>query len=420
MSLIIKNAVIIDGQTGPAAVKQDLQIEDGKVKKIGVGLDGKESIDVNGAYVTAGLFDNWSHFCEPGLEHKEDINSGLSAAMQGGYTDVVCLPNTSPAVDSKSQLNFLLKSSSDYAVKLYPYACVSQGGRNEVISEMHDLHQNGAIAFTGGVHPITNAELLMKSLQYASSFGGLIVNRPLNLDLSGNGQMHEGEVSTRLGMKGVPSMAEKIAIERDLSILAYAGGKLHLSGISTKEGVSLIRKAKSEGLGVTCDVPIHNLIYTENDLDSYNSNFKLDPPLRSFDDQEALIEGILDDTIDCIASYHIPQDIESKELEFNLADCGMISLQTVIPQLLMLKKRIPLQKLIHKISNAARAIYGRPEVKFEEGAEARFTIIDPTRPWVFNAVSNQSKAINSSLFGKDLLGKATGLVIGNQYISLVE
>lgn len=418
MSILIKNAVLMDSGSKDELRKVDLYIKDGKIQEIGSNASAKNIVDVEGALVVPGLFDLWSHFNEPGLEYKEDIASGLEAARAGGFTDVCCLPNTEPIVDNKSQLKFIKRSAQGYATALHPYACASKGGKDEVISEMRDLFENGAVAFTGGTASIANSELLLKALQYTQSFGGLVINRPQDRDLSRYGQMHEGTVSTSLGMKGIPSMAEKIAIERDLSVLQYAGGRLHLTGISSKEGVEAIRQAKQQGLKITCDVSIHHLIYTDDNVLSYDSNYKLDPPLRSITDQQALIEGLLDDTIDCIASYHIPQDTESKELEFDLADDGMISLQTVIPQLMKLTNQVALDKLIDKFSNAPRRVLGLPIVDVSVGSASRFTVIDQELKWTLDASTNCSKSRNTALMGEELSGKATALVIGDDFISL--
>lgn len=418
MSIVIKNACLLETESKDRVSGVDVLIRDGKIEEIGSGLEGDKIVDIEGAVLVPGLCDLWSHFNEPGLEYKEDIASGLEAAKAGGFTDVCCLPNTEPIVDNKSQLNFIKRCSQGSAIALHPFACASKEGKDEVISEMRDLFENGAIAFTGGTVSISNSELLLKALQYTQSFGGLVINRPQDKELSRYGQMHEGIVSTTLGMKGIPSTSEKIAIERDLSVLKYAGGRLHLTGISSKEGVEAIRYAKKQGLKVTCDVPIHHLIYTDQDILSFDSNYKLDPPLRTQADQEALIAGLLDDTIDCIASYHIPQDSESKELEFDLADVGMISLQTVIPQLLKLRKQVSIEKLISKFSNAPREVLGLPKVEISVGSTARFTVIDTTREWTFDSSSNLSKSKNSVLLGATLVGKATGMFIGDDFISL--
>jgi dihydroorotase len=416
MSLLLKNVKILDLNSSVHGQTINLLLEDGKIESLSPQKDPDTGIDLDGAILTPGLFDVWSHFCEPGYEHKEDIDSGLNAAKAGGYTDVCIIPNTDPIVDSKSQLKFLERSSSGYPTKLHPFADVSKGGKANVISELMDLKSNGAMAFTGGEVPICNSELLLKSLQYVHQFGGLIINRPIDENLTKFGQMHEGRMSTLLGMKGMPSVSEKLEIERDLNVLEYAGGRLHLSGISTAESVDVIRNAKSKGFAVTCDVPIHNLIYTDEFLGSFDSNFKLNPPLRSEKDRKALINGLKEGVIDCIASYHLPQDTESKELEFDLAEFGMISLQTVIPQLIDLSEEIPLDILLHKCSNGARSVLGLDSVIVEEGAFARFTVIDPSCEWVFDESSNHSKSRNSYLFGKKLKGKAKALILGEDYI----
>ena len=415
MSLLLKNVSVGFSDSSLKNKSTNVLIKNGIIAEIGSGFTGDKELDLTGCYLAPGFMDLWSHFCEPGFEHKEDIHSGLSVAMAGGYTDVCLLPNTEPIIDSKSQLNFIQKASSSSPIQLHVYASVSQKGKDEVIAEFKDLHEHGAIGFTGGLHPISNSELLLKALQYSQSFGGLVLNRPNDNNLSRYGQMHESVISTQLGMKGIPVVAEKIAVERDLSILAYAGGRLHLSGISSRIAIEKIRKAKSEGLAVTCDVPIHNLVFTDQDLMAFDSNLKMDPPLREKSDQEALVQGLLDGTIDAISSFHIPQDTESKELEFDLSEFGSISLQTVLSQALTLTDNIPLEILLNKLSNGPRKVLGLPAIKLEKGEIARYTIIDPRKSWVFDSSSNRSKSSNSVLLGRHLVGKAMGVVIGDQW-----
>ena len=415
MSLLLQNVTVRDTRSPYHGQQVSIHIADGKVQSFNQDVKADQVLDLQGIEITPGFFDLWSHFHDPGHEHKEDLNSGMATAQAGGYTDVCLLPDTHPVADNKSQITYWLNKSQFHPVKIHPYAMVSQGGKDEVISEMRDLHENGAVAFTGGLRPIANTELLLKSLQYTSSFGGLVINRPSDIYLTRFGQMHEGFVSTSLGLKGMASIAEKVAIERDLNVLEYAGGRLHLSGISSKEGVETVRKAKERGLPVTCDVSIHHLIYTDESLTTFDSNLKLNPPLRTEEDRQALIEGVRSGVIDAISAEHIPQDTECKELEFDLADFGAISLQTVYSQLLTISDHIPMDILVDKCTYGPRAILGYEMITIAEGSIARFALFDPKAKWTLDHQTNRSKSNNTVLFGQQLTGRSTGIVVGNTY-----
>lgn len=411
MSLLLKNCLIFDPQSSFHNTSNDLLIEKGRIKSIGRSLKGKRSADLKCAWITPGLVDLNADFCDPGFEHKEDLKTGSEGAVSGGFTDVCVLPNTNPVVDAKGQVEYLL-GSAKHGVDIHPIAAMSEDLKGENMTEILDLRSAGAVAFSDGHRPIVNSKLLLKTLQYIQQFDGLIISRCSNPDLSRNAQMHEGATSTSLGLNGEPSISEKMTISGQLEVLRYAGGRLHFSMVSTAEGLKLIKDAKKEGLRVTCDVSIHHLVFTDEDLTSFDSNFKVQPPFRSEKDRKALVKGVNDDFVDAIVSGHRPQDRESKLLEFDLAEPGNISLQTVFPALLSVPN-LDIQKAILKLTSGPRTILGLEDVCIEEGAVAKLTFIAPEMKWTLNSSSNKSKSENSPYWNQELTGKCVGVVNGD-------
>jgi dihydroorotase len=414
MKLIISNALLFDQASKYHATTHDVKIDDGVIVQIGKGLQDAKTIDLGGSLLTPSLFDLFANFNEPGLEHREDINSGIRTAAFAGFTDVCIVPNTSPVVEKKSDINFL-KGKSNSGVTIHPLAAVSEGCLGENLTEILDLNDAGAVAFSDGLNPIWNGELLLKALQYLQKFDGLLVVRPKDIHLSQFAHMHEGIMSTSLGLKGEPSISEEISLKRDIDILRYAGGRIHFTHISTAEGVNLIKAAKKEGLKVTCDVALNQLIYTEDDLIDYDTNYKVDPPYRGERDRKALIKGLREDVIDAIVTSHQPLDIESKELEFDLAMPGMCSMPTVFASLQYISNELPLEISLQKFSNGPRAILGKDQVHIEVGSKAKFAIFDPNLVWKFDRKANPSKSNNSPLLNTELKGYCLGIFDGISY-----
>ena len=411
MKLLITNAQIFDPASKFHSKLQDVLIEDGRIAKVGKNLSAKQKLDIGGKLICPGFVDLFAHFNEPGFEQKEDIQSGIASALFSGFTDVCVIPNTDPVLETKSDINFVTSRSAK-GVTLHPIAAVSLATEGENLTEILDLHHAGAIAFSDGVKPIWNSELLLKTLQYVARFGGLVITRPKDHHLSQFAQMHEGPVSTVLGMKGEPALSEEIAIKRDLDILRYAGGKIHFTQISTAGAVELVKGAKKEGLQVTCDVAIHQLMYTDQQLMTFDTNLKVDPPFRLERDRRALISGVKSGVIDAIVSGHQPQDMESKELEFDLSEFGICSLPTVYSNLLKLDVELPLELSVPRITSSPRKILGLDEVSIAEGFPARLAIFDPEVNWVFDAVTNPSKSSNSPQLGEELTGRCRGVING--------
>ena len=407
----LRNVVVQDTHSTYHGQEVDIRIEKGIIKAI-----AKSKIkSASPKMLTPGLMDLSSHFNDPGAEYKEDLNTGLKTACEGGFTDVCILPNTLPVVDNRSTIEYVLAKGSQQVTSVHPLGALSKKLEGDSLAEILDLKESGAVAFTDGTVPIMNAELLLTALQYVQKFNGIVISRPRDLSLSKGGQMHEGNVSTSLGLVGMSSLSEIVMIERDLSILAYTGGRLHIHGISTFESVALIAKAKKSGLAVTCDVILHQLCYTDDSLCSFDSCYKVDPPLRTNKDIQALKTGLKNGTIDAISIDHLPQDIEGKNLEFDMAEFGMIGLQTAFSSLLsLISTELSLDMLLEKLSNGPRHVLKLPTVKIEEGEFAKLTLLDTRLKWDYNQGSNISKSNNSPLLGHLLTGKSVGIINGEK------
>lgn len=419
MQLLVKKATLLNPNGKFHLKKKDILIKNGRIEKIGDNLESKGSkiIDKKNTFVSSGWTDVFSDFCDPGHEYKEDLISGSAAAAAGGFTDVCLIPNTQPITSSKSGIEYI-KSKSNL-VNLHPLGAVSKNLEGKDLAEMYDMKTSGAIAFTDGLKPVQNSGLLLKALQYIKSFDGVILQVPEDTSLAKHGLMHEGEVSTQLGMQGKPGIAESILIQRDLSLLQYTESKIHFTGISTKKSVDLIRQAKKQKLQVSCSVTPYHLLYTDSQLTNYDSMYKVNPPLRTEDDRQALLKGIEDGTIDCISAHHFPQDWDAKQVEFEYAQYGMIGLQTVLPMLLQTSKTIGIEKWISMLTDKPRAILSLPEIVIAEQADACITIFNTDEKWIYNEQSNRSKSANSPLFGKPIQGKVLA-VINNHQVAIHE
>lgn len=401
--------------------KVHLSVKNGKIDHFGLAPAPAtgQVFEGDDLVLTPGWFDLRANLCDPGLEHKEDLASGLNAAAAGGFTDVLLLPDTQPVIQTKNDIEYLLSKARGKITSVHPAAAVTLGRNGEELTDMIDLHHAGAMAFTDGHHPIWNTDILLKTLQYLQPMDGLLMNRAEDKWLAKFGVMHEGLQSTRLGMRGIPVTGETIMIERDLRVLEYAGGRLHFSQISAAESVEMIKKAKKRGLAVTCDVAAHQLYFNDTYLATFDTNYKVSPPFRTEKDRKALIAGVKDGTIDAIVSAHEPQDEESKKLEFDLADFGIIALQTVFPMLnqLAANGELPLEQSLPTIFDGPRRVLGLPTPTMEKGDAACLTLASTTVKWTFNKKSSFSKSQNSPFFGQELLGRAA--VVSNNGLTQI-
>ncbi|KAA0991172.1 dihydroorotase [Dyadobacter aurulentus] len=418
MKLLIKSVRIVDKKSPENGQVRDILIEDGNIKEIGENLSANDVQvkDLSGLCVSAGWVDMRVGSRDPGFEHKEDLYSVSAAAARGGFTEIVLLPNTNPVVHSKDTLNYIRQAAAGGLVKLHPAAAVTKKAEGVDFTEMIDLHQAGAIAFTDGEHAVQSADLLLKTILYLRPFNALLMNRPEEAQLSLYGQMHEGITSTLTGMKGIPSLAEEMMLTRDIKLLEYALEKnmyetsdpvLHISLLSTKVGVEIVRDAKKRGLPLSCDVAAHQLVFEDADLINFDTNLKVNPPFRSAADRDALRQGLTDGTIDAIVSDHSPQDEESKNLEFDHADFGITGLETLF-SLAIMHSGLPLESIIDKITSTPRAILRLPEISIAQGAIANLTFFDPEADWTFD--KSYSKSKNTPFLGQQLKGKVRGVI----------
>ncbi len=381
--------------------------------------DVEEIVDCQGAVLAPGLVDMRVDFCEPGAEHKEDIESGSKAAAAGGVTAVVTLPDTAPAIDNASVLEFVARRARDVKlVKVFGYATVTRGANSDEIVEMGLLKEAGAVAFTDGRHSVANAKTLSRALKYALAFDTLIVQHAEEPNLSAGGVMQSGELSTRLGLPGIPREAETIMLDRDLALVKMTGGRYHAAHISTAEGVARIRAAKEAGLRVTCDTAPPYFALNELAVGEYRTFAKLSPPLRSEDDRQAIVEGLADGTIDCIASDHFPQDQESKRLPFELAEFGSSGLETLLALTLELvhNEHVSLSEALRKVTAAPSRLLDLPTGRLYAGAPADLVIFDPDKPARIEPDTFISKSKNSPFDGRLVQGQVIRTVVDGRTI----
>lgn len=409
MKILIQSAEIIDPGSPFHQKEKNVLINNGRIAAIG---DKNHSADkivkAGGMKLSAGWLDLGTYIGDPGLEYKEDLESGTRAAAAGGFTEIALLPNTQPCVQTKNEISYLVRGNQDRLVQIHPMASVTQNNKGEELTEMIDLHAAGAVAFTDGLKPVWHTDIFLKSLQYLQKFNGVLIDHPEDYWLNLFGQMHEGVNSTRLGLKGMPRIAEEIVVGKNLELLQYAGGRLHFARISTPRSIELIKAAKRKHR-VTCDVAVYQALLDDSMLAGFDTNYKVNPPLRERADIDSIIKGLRDGTIDVICSGHLPQDEESKNLEFDRAEFGIIALQTFCANLTALSRFVDWDLLIEKVTKRPRQVLQFENPRIEDDAPANLTLIDPDHKWILNDESNFSKSKNSPWFGKELTGKAVAV-----------
>ena len=420
MDIVLNSVEILDKRSPLHGKQRNIHIRDGVITAISSRkINAGKAVNGKGMKISVGWFDVGAHFADPGFEHKESLGSGRNIAEKSGFTGVAILPNTSPVVQSKNEISYVIANNQNELTQIHPLGAVSNNTEGKELTEMIDLHHAGAVGFTDGFNPVWHTDILLKTLQYLQKFDGLLINRPEDKMLTMFGNMHEGRQSTLLGMKGMPGLAEEVMVQRDLQLLAYAGGKIHFHNISTAGSVELIRKAKKSGLAVTCDVAVHQIAFDDQALVKYDTNFKVNPPFRENSDVRALVKGLKDGTIDLVVSAHNPQDEESKNLEFDLADFGILGLQTFIPVILHYYQDMLLEDLITHFTTRPREILGLPMPQIKVGEKADLTLFDPGKKWDYTEESNLSKSKNSPFLGQTLTGKSMG-VFNNGKVYLAE
>lgn len=405
MKILLKNVEIFDEFSEWHNKIANILIDGKTISYIGKEVkNAQKTIDGTGCILTIGWMDTWATFCDPGYEHKEDIDTGRITAAHGGFTKVCLVPNLNPVTQSKNAIKYLIQGNGNHTTDILPIAAVTKNAEGEEMNEMLDLHHFGAVAFSDGFQPLWHTDILLKTLLYLQKPGSFLIQRPEDRWLSGTGSMNEGKMSTKLGVRGKASLSEDIVVERDLSILRYAGGKIHFVNVSSPDALEKIKKAKKEGLNVTCDMAVFQTNYSDEDVENFETNFKVNPPYRTGIINGKIMKYIKDGTIDILSSSHQPHDVESKNLEFDLADFGIISLQTFAAELVKLSKKFGWEYLLPMISTHPRELFGIEVPKIAEGSQAELTLFDPNLSWKLNEKTNASKAINSPHWNREVIG----------------
>ncbi len=408
MKLILRQAKIIDAKSKFHNQTVDIQLADGIIEKIGAKLanPGKyDELKLSNLHVSNGWFDPSVSFGEPGFEDRETIANGLLAAAKSGFTAIALQPNNFPVTDNQSQVNFVKSKSANAATDLLPIGALTKNSEGKDLAELFDMKNAGAVAFGDYNKNPDNANLLKIALQYAQDFDGLVIAFAQDRELKGNGVVNEGIVSTRLGLKGIPAVAEEIQIARNLFLLDYTGGRLHIPTVSTAKSVQLIREAKAKGLNVTCSVSVHHLTLTDEKLDGFDTRYKVTPPLRTDTDRKALVKAVKDDIIEMITSDHNPIDIEHKKMEFDLAKNGTIGLESAFGALGTV---LPIEVIVNKLTSG-KAVFGIEPTTIAEGATASLTLFNPDETWVFGKEHIISKSKNSAFLGAKMKGRPYGI-----------
>ena len=412
MKILVRQATIADPASAFNGQVCDILIIGGQISKIATTISEKadEVIEAEGLTVSPGWVDLFSHFCDPGYEYKETLETGAATAAAGGYTHVFVLPNTQPVVDNKTQVEYISRKSGDLPVTIHPLGAITKGTEGKDLAEMYDMRSSGAIAFSDGLNPVQSPGLFVKALQYVKALDGVLIQVPLDKSIGAGGLINEGVISTRLGLPGIPALAEEVIIKRDIDLLRYTQSKLHITGVSTQTGLELIKAAKAEGLHLTCSVTPYHLFFCDEDLQTYDTNLKVNPPLRSKADMLALREAVLNGTVDCIASHHLPQDWDNKTCEFEYAKNGMTGLQTVFAVVNHLLPELSLSRLTALFSLNARTIFGLPVNHIAEGAIADLSLFTKSGQTLLTKQQLRSKSANTPFLDRELTGKVIGII----------
>ena len=415
MNVLLKNVVITDAASPYHLQKKDIFIENGIIQRIeeNIPQENSEALDGKGAFISNGWTDIFSHFSDPGKEYRETLESGAQAALAGGYTSVFTIANTHPVIDNKAQVSYIVEKSKTLPVQVFPVGAVTQHADGKDLSEMYDMHQAGAVAFSDGLNPVQSPGLFLKALQYVKAFDGILIQQPFDKSIGTFGLISEGIISTQLGLPGIPAIAEELIVQRDIELLRYTGSRLHITGISTAKSAKLIADAKAEGLDITCSVTPYHLYFTDEDLQSYDTNLKTMPPLRGKEDRDALRKAVADGTIDIIASHHFPLHSDEKDVEFEYAKSGMIGLQTAYALVQESLPELPAERIAELLYTNPASIFGLHKNEIREGVAADLTIFNPDGKTTLTKENNKSRSGNSPLLGKTLKGKVVATIVKN-------
>ena len=413
--LLLANGIVVDPRTD-REVRADVLIREGKIVGVGKDLsrDDVQVYDCEGKMISPGWMDMHVHLREPGFEYKETVETGCRAAAAGGFSAVACMPNTDPPIHTRDVVEFVIDRARQTPVDVYPIACVSKNRAGKELTEMADLVRGGAVAFSDDGSPVQDAGLMRRALEYSSMLGRPIIDHMEDLTLNKHGHMHEGDVSTRLGLPGIPGPAEDVMIARDLLLAEFTGGHVHVAHISTARGVELVREAKARGVKVTAEACTHHFALTDAAIEreDFSTNLKMHPPLRTQADVDGIKKGLADDTIDVICTDHAPHASYEKEVEFIDAPFGIIGLETawgLVGRELLATGVLSLKQALHKLIVAPREILSIPVPAIEEGEAANLTVFDADTRWTFTEDHIRSKSRNTPFVGAEMVGRAWGV-----------
>ena len=418
--MLLKNAHVVDPQVALDGV-MDVAVEGDRIAAVGQNLPAgdAEVIDCTGKYLVPGLVDMHVHLREPGFEHKEDIDSGTRAAAKGGFTGVCSMPNTDPVTDNGTVIRYILARAAETGhARVYPSGSMTKGLKGEIIAEMGDMVEAGCVAFTDDGRGVQDAGMMRRCMDYGKMFDKVFMSHCQDEGLVGAGQVNEGACSTRLGLLGWPAEGEELEIARDIAIARLTGARFHVQHLTTKRGLDLVRAAKAEGLPVTCEVTPHHMFLTEDDItEAYETSLKVNPPLRTPADATAVIEGVLDGTVDAIVTDHAPHADWEKAREFELAPFGMTGLETSLALVntnLVKTGKLTYAKMVELMAVNPRSILSLDPVKVEAGSVADLTVFDPDVVWTVGEDGYESRGNNSGFAGQMLTGRATDVFVGGK------
>jgi dihydroorotase len=413
MKVLIKNATIIDPTSAHHQSRKDILIVNGILADINESISHDTAdtvIEKEGLFISPGWIDVFANFCDPGYEYKESLESGALAAAAGGFTTVMVVPNTKPVVDSKTQVEYIVRKSSGLPVNIVPIGAITKNAAGKELAEMYDMRNSGALSFSDGFESVQSSGLLLKALQYVKTFDGVIIQLPDDKTIVPHGLMNEGVISTRLGLPGKPVMAEELIVSRDIKLARYTDSRLHFTGISSPKSLEYIDRARQAGLHVTCSVTPYHLFFCDEDLNGYDTNLKLNPPLRTRANMMKLREGLKQGLIDCISTHHSPHEFDSKTVEFEYAKFGMIGLESCYAVLKTIMPEVSEEKWVELLAINPSRIFGFNNSKIEVNNPASITIYQPNCTFTFSEKNLRSKSRNSPFIGRELHGQVIGII----------
>lgn len=412
MKVLIKHAII--NSSANTSLPSDILIENGIITEVkeNINIAADKIIERKNLHVSVGWMDCFANFCDPGQEQKETLETGANAAAAGGFTSIMLIPNTNPAIHNKSQVEYITQKSKDFPVNIYPIGAITKDTKDKEFSEMYDMYNSGAIAFSNGTNSLQSSGQMLKALEYIKAINAVIIQLPDDKNIAADGLMNEGITSLKIGLPGKPAISEEILIARDIALLKYTDSKIHFTGVSTKKSLEMITKAKGEGLQISCSVTPYHLFFCDEDLENYDTNLKVNPPLRSREDMLALRNGVKTGAVDFIASHHQPQHRDDKILEFKSAKYGMIGLESVFA--VTLTCGITWRNFVKMQTEIIRNSFDLKIPKITTGEKANLTLFDPDSEYIFTEENIFSKSRNCPYIGKKLKGKVYGIINGDK------